>query len=157
MTRTYSQMHCTDTYSQHSSIIWPLWPSDWVFVYELSGCGFESSCSHLMTLYFSISDWRETTLTSRNNCKNPKTYLSLTKLHLVGSNHKNEVKRSSQIGDNVTKAKSKQKQYLYLTLFDEIIKSFALMQNTYKRVWIGIAEFFITFFFCSFSQNQKLP
>ena len=25
MTRTYSQMHHTDKYSQHSSIIWPVW------------------------------------------------------------------------------------------------------------------------------------
>ena len=25
MTRTYSQMHRTDKYSEHSSIIWPLW------------------------------------------------------------------------------------------------------------------------------------
>ena len=33
---TYSQMHRTDKYSQHSSIIWPL-----------SGCGFESRCCHL--------------------------------------------------------------------------------------------------------------
>ena len=24
-----------------------VWPNSWVFVYELSGCGFESSCSHL--------------------------------------------------------------------------------------------------------------
>ena len=45
--RTYSQMHCTDKYSQHSSIIWPVWPNGWVFVYELNGCGFESRCSHL--------------------------------------------------------------------------------------------------------------
>ena len=27
-------------------IIWSVWPNGWVFVYELSGCGFESSCSH---------------------------------------------------------------------------------------------------------------
>ena len=47
MIRTYSQMHRTDKYSQHSSIIWSVWPSGWVFVYELSGCGFESRCSHL--------------------------------------------------------------------------------------------------------------
>ena len=47
MIRTYSQMHYTDKYSQHSSIIWPVWLNGWVFVYELSGCGFESSCSHL--------------------------------------------------------------------------------------------------------------
>ena len=44
---TYSQMHCTDKYSQHSSMIWPLWLNGWVFVYEPSGCGFESCCSHL--------------------------------------------------------------------------------------------------------------
>ena len=44
---TYSQMHRTDEYSQHSSIIWPGWLSDWVFVYELSGCGLESHCGHL--------------------------------------------------------------------------------------------------------------
>ena len=24
----------------------PIWPNGWVFVYELSGCRFESSCSH---------------------------------------------------------------------------------------------------------------
>ena len=47
MMRTYSQMHRTDKYSQHSSIIWPVWLNGWVFVYELNGCGFESSCSHL--------------------------------------------------------------------------------------------------------------
>ena len=46
MTRTYSQMHCTDKYSEHSSIIWTVWPNGWVFVYELSGSEFESSCSH---------------------------------------------------------------------------------------------------------------
>ena len=33
--------------SQHSSIIWPVLLNSWVFVYELSVCGFDSSCSHL--------------------------------------------------------------------------------------------------------------
>ena len=47
MTRTYSQMHRTDKYSEQSSIIWSVWPNGWVFVYELSGSGFECSCSHL--------------------------------------------------------------------------------------------------------------
>ena len=47
MIKTYNQMHRTDKYSQHSSIIWPVWLNCWVFVYELSGCGFESRCSHL--------------------------------------------------------------------------------------------------------------
>ena len=37
MTRTYSEMHPTDKYSQH--MIWPVWLNGWVFVYELSGWG----------------------------------------------------------------------------------------------------------------------
>ena len=40
-------MYRTEKYSQHSSIIWPVWLNGWVFVYELSGCGLESSCRHL--------------------------------------------------------------------------------------------------------------
>ena len=28
------------------STTWPVWLNGWVFVYELSGCGFESRCSH---------------------------------------------------------------------------------------------------------------
>ena len=47
MTRTCSQLHCTDKYSEHNSIIWPVWLNGWVFNDELSGSGFESSCSHL--------------------------------------------------------------------------------------------------------------
>ena len=43
----WCQMHCIDKYSQHSSIIWPVWLNGWVFVYELNGCGFESSCNKL--------------------------------------------------------------------------------------------------------------
>ena len=39
-------MHRTDKYSQHSSVIWPVWLNGCVFVYELSGCGFKSRCSH---------------------------------------------------------------------------------------------------------------
>ena len=27
MTRTYSEMHRTDKYSEHSSIIWSVWPN----------------------------------------------------------------------------------------------------------------------------------
>ena len=44
---TYSQIHLTNKYSKHSSIIWPVWLNGRVFVYELSGCGFESHCCHL--------------------------------------------------------------------------------------------------------------
>ena len=51
MTITCSQMHGTDNYSQHSSNILPVWLNGWVFVYKLSGCGFESSCCHLNFRY----------------------------------------------------------------------------------------------------------
>ena len=44
MVITYTQMHRTDKYSQHSSIFWPVWLNGRVFVYELSGCGSESRC-----------------------------------------------------------------------------------------------------------------
>ena len=37
-------MHRTDKYSRHSSIIWPVWLNGWVYVYELSDCGFDSRC-----------------------------------------------------------------------------------------------------------------
>ena len=48
---TYSQMHRPDKYTQHSSIIWPVWLNGWVFVYKLSGCGFESCWCHLNFRY----------------------------------------------------------------------------------------------------------
>ena len=48
MTRTYSQMYREDKYSEHSWIISSVQPNGWVFVYELSGFSFESSCSHLI-------------------------------------------------------------------------------------------------------------
>ena len=46
ITRTYSQMHSTDKCSEHISINWSVWANVWVFVYKLSGSGFETSCSH---------------------------------------------------------------------------------------------------------------
>ena len=48
---TYNQMHRRGKYSKHSSIIWPVWPNGWVFVYEPSGCDFESCCCHLNFRY----------------------------------------------------------------------------------------------------------
>ena len=47
MKRKYSQMPRTDKYSQLSLIIWPTLLNGWVFVHEIGGCGFESSCGHL--------------------------------------------------------------------------------------------------------------
>ena len=45
-------MQRTDKYSEHSSIIWLVWPIGWVFVYELGDCGFNCWCSHLNFRYF---------------------------------------------------------------------------------------------------------
>ena len=47
MIRTYNQMHGTDKYSQHISIIWPARLNSWLFIYELSSCGIEASCRYL--------------------------------------------------------------------------------------------------------------
>ena len=44
---TYSEMHCTSKYLQYSSIIKPVCLNGWLFVYELSGCGFEPRCSQM--------------------------------------------------------------------------------------------------------------
>ena len=46
---TYTQIHRTDKWSQHSSIIWPVWLNGSVFVYKLSGCRFESRYCHSKT------------------------------------------------------------------------------------------------------------
>ena len=54
MIRTYIQMDRTDKYSQHSSIIWPVWLNGWVIVYEVSDCGFESRSSHLDIIWSSL-------------------------------------------------------------------------------------------------------
>ena len=56
MTIRYSQMYRTDKYLQHSSIICPVWLNGCVFVYELSGCGFESCCSHMSLLVCAFMD-----------------------------------------------------------------------------------------------------
>ena len=48
-------MHHTNKYSELSSIIRLVRLSGWVFVSELSGCGFESRCSHINT----HSVWRK--------------------------------------------------------------------------------------------------
>ena len=52
--RTYSQMHSTDKYSQYSLIVCPVWLNGWVFVYELSGCEFESRCRAMFINKLSI-------------------------------------------------------------------------------------------------------
>ena len=58
MITTYNQMNRTDKYSQHTSLIWLAWLNGWVFVSELSGCGFESRCSDLLWSILSNAFWR---------------------------------------------------------------------------------------------------
>ena len=52
---TYSQIYRIDKYCQHSSIIWSVWLNGWVFVYKLSGYGFESRCFHYMFKHLTIA------------------------------------------------------------------------------------------------------
>ena len=47
MTKTYSQIHYTDKFSQHSSITWTVWLNGWMFTYKLSCCRFRSCYSNL--------------------------------------------------------------------------------------------------------------
>ena len=49
MTATGLEPTTTSFINEHSTIQsnWQVWLNGWVFVYELSGCEFESSCSHL--------------------------------------------------------------------------------------------------------------
>ena len=43
---------CPVQISNHKQLSdWSIWLNGWVFVYELSGCGFESCCSHLNVRY----------------------------------------------------------------------------------------------------------
>ena len=51
MIKTYSQMQLTHKYSHPCSIFWPVWLNGSVFIYELSGYGFESPWSHLILRY----------------------------------------------------------------------------------------------------------
>ena len=48
---TYSQIILTGKTSQLSSIMWSVWPNGWVFVYKISGYGFQSLCIHLNLWY----------------------------------------------------------------------------------------------------------
>ena len=44
-------LYHTDKNSQYSTITWSVWLNGWVFIYELSGCDFESPCCHLNCRY----------------------------------------------------------------------------------------------------------
>ena len=43
---TVSYYHVTYTFQSESTLYKPVWLSGWVFIYKLSGCGFESCCFH---------------------------------------------------------------------------------------------------------------
>ena len=44
------QLTASSYHVKDSSIIWSVWTNGWVFVYKLSGSGFESSCSQFLIL-----------------------------------------------------------------------------------------------------------
>ena len=54
-------------YSQHTSIIWPVWLNGWVFVYKLKGCGIKFYCNQVLRLHnhkmrFLVSSFEEAVL-----------------------------------------------------------------------------------------------
>ena len=56
MTVTGLEPRTTQFVNEHSTIWpnWVVWPNGWVFVYQLSDSGFESSCSHLRFSLFAL-------------------------------------------------------------------------------------------------------
>ena len=80
--RTYDKTYRTDKYSQFNSIIRSAWANDWVFVYELSGCGFESCCSHVKFRYYGCFElevpWHSANIvcgfTVKRVCETIRTY-----------------------------------------------------------------------------------
>ena len=64
---------------------WPVWLNGWVFVSELTGCGFESSCSYLNIITFCIST--ETTSSSSSHFL---SFLFLCYLNMIYKKHNHE-------------------------------------------------------------------
>ena len=60
-------MHHTDKYSQHSSIIWPVWVNGWLFIFKLSSCRFESSCVCLLDYNFFKNYYKTTAVDLTEN------------------------------------------------------------------------------------------
>ena len=58
MKRTFSQKQIIDKYSLYGSVIWSVWLNGWVFLYELSGYGFEYRYSHLKFRYHACFEQR---------------------------------------------------------------------------------------------------
>ena len=63
-----SQMLLADKYSEHSSIVWPVWPIGWVFVYELSGSGFESCWINILQFVFIICQVKDYRIILKLSC-----------------------------------------------------------------------------------------
>ena len=53
-------MHHTDKHSKYNSIFSSVWVTDWVFIYEVSYCDFESRYSHLAFRYSACFELRFT-------------------------------------------------------------------------------------------------
>ena len=50
-TRTHNHLVCKGALNHLAKWFWPVWLNCWVFVYRVSGCRFESCCSHLNFRY----------------------------------------------------------------------------------------------------------
>ena len=68
-----------------------VWLNGWVFVYEVSGCGFESSCCHLNK---SIVTFKETEAVSRRCCVK-KVSLKIRKVHKKAPQAYNYIKKEA--------------------------------------------------------------
>ena len=54
--RTHSHLLRKRTLSHLAKLAWPVWLNGWVFVYELSDCGFESRWCHLIAVLLLLSE-----------------------------------------------------------------------------------------------------
>ena len=64
----FSCLNVKELFARSRREIWPnvlVWPNGWVFVYEPSGSGFESSCSQLNCMLFIVlcyANWKKMSL-----------------------------------------------------------------------------------------------
>ena len=56
-TRTHNHLVCKRTLN-HLANHWTVWLNSWAFFYEISGCGFQSRCSHLNFRYYTCFEQR---------------------------------------------------------------------------------------------------
>ena len=56
--RTHNHLVCKQTLNHLAKLgIWLVWLNRWVFVCEISGCGWESRCCHLIRISLVMHGW----------------------------------------------------------------------------------------------------